>query len=180
MKKLILLSDLWGKEKPNWILQYTIVLEKYFDVKYYDCCELGGISKNELSEENLHQQFVNGGIEKAVKQLHKIESNVFAILGFSIGGTIAWKASLSGLKAEYLFVVSSTRLRYETEKPEVPTKIELFYGEKDTFKPDKKWFEQMKIKETLYLNEGHGLYLKKEIAEDICKTIIEHTHSPNR
>lgn len=42
MKKLILLSDLWGKEKPNWILQYTIVLEKYFDVKYYDCCELGG------------------------------------------------------------------------------------------------------------------------------------------
>lgn len=178
MKKLILLSDLWGKEKPDWIFQYIVILEKYFDIKYYDCCALGGISKNELSEEHLHNQFVNGGIDTAVKQLHKIESNVFVILGFSIGGTIAWKACLSGLKAEYLFAVSSTRLRYETEKP--LAKTELFYGEKDTFKPNEKWFQQIKIKENNYLNERHELYLKKEIAEDICKTIIEHTHSPNR
>lgn len=171
MKKLIVLSDLWGKEKPNWILQYITILEKYFDVKYYDCCELGGISKNELSEENLHQQFVNGGVEKAVKQLLKNENEAYAVLGFSIGGTIAWKACLSGLKAQYLFAVSATRLRYETEKPLAET--ELFYGEKDTFKPDEKWFEQMKIKENIYLNEGHELYLKKEITETICKKIID-------
>lgn len=178
MKKLILLSDLWGKEKPNWIFQYIAILEKHFDVKYYDCCELGGISKNELFEEYLHNQFVNGGIDTAVNQLLKNEKETYAVLGFSIGGTIAWKACLSGLKSEYLFAVSATRLRYETEKP--LAKTVLFYGEKDTFIPDEKWFQQMEIKENIYLNEGHELYLKKEIAEDVCKRTIEYSNSPNR
>lgn len=59
-------------------------------------------------------------------------------------------------------------------------KIELLYGEKDCFKPDIDWFQQMKIKENVYQNEGHELYQKREIAEYFCKRIIANTHSPNR
>lgn len=173
MKKIIILSDLWGIEKSDWMLQYTSILEQYFEVHHYDCRELGDISKNKLSEKNIHTQFVNGGIDTAVKQLLQIENEAFAILGYSIGGCIAWKACLSGLKVQHLFAVSSTRLRYETEKPFV--KIELLYGKKDRFKPDNNWFQKMKIKENVCQNEGHELYLKKEIAEDFCKRIIEHT-----
>lgn len=168
---------MWGKEKSEWFLHYIQVLEKYFNVRFYDCRELANIPGNKLSDTKLHTQFVNGGIERAVEKLLQIENEAFVVLGFSVGGYIAWKACLSGFKTQYLFAVSSTRLRYETEKP--PVRFELFYGENDLFKPEKKWFQQMKIKENSYPNEEHELYQKKEIAEDICERIIEQI-KPNR
>lgn len=135
-------------------------LGKVFQIRYYDCCVLGDICQNELSEENLHRQFVNGGIDVAVRNLLLNESDALIILGFSIGGTIAWKACLSGLKAQYLFAVSSTRLRHETERPSM--KIELLYGNNDYFKPDIHWFGQMKIEQSYYDNEGHDCYFKRK------------------
>ena len=72
--RLLLLSDLWGKEQSEWIILYTEILEQHFELKYYDCCELGNVDKTIYSEENLHQQFVNGGIEIAVEKLSQEET----------------------------------------------------------------------------------------------------------
>ena len=169
--RLLLISDLWGKEKSYWITYYTSILENHFDLKYYDSCDLGSIDKSDYIEENLHHQFVNGGIEKAVIQLVKEEKGNISVLGFSVGGLIAWKAGLSGLRIQNLYAISSTRLRYETEKPK--GKIELFYGGNDNYKPDRSWFNKLELKEQYFENEEHELYKNKEIAENICKIIVE-------
>ena len=170
-QRLLILSDLWGKEKSDWITYYTSILENHFELEYYDSCDLGTIDKSDYSEENLHHQYINGGIEKAVVQLVKKEKGLVSVLGFSIGGLIAWKAGLSGLKIQNLYAVSSTRLRYETEKP-LGT-IELFYGKNDNYKPDRTWFEKLNLKEHFIKNKEHELYKDKEIAESICKLIME-------
>ena len=60
-QRIIILSDLWGEEKSDWIVHYISILEKYFEVKYYDSCILGGVDKSDYSEESLHHQFVTGG-----------------------------------------------------------------------------------------------------------------------
>lgn len=169
--RLVLLSDLWGKEKSDWISFYTEILEEHFELHYYDCCALGNIDKFIYSEENLHQQFVNGGIEIAVEKLLQEETQTVTVLGFSIGGLIAWQAGNSGLKIKNLIAISSTRLRYETQKP--LGNIELFYGENDTFKPDAIWFDNFQLKQNLFPSENHEFYQKREMATIICNQIIE-------
>lgn len=171
MEKLIILSDLWGIEKSDWVNYYSKLLENYFEIKFYDCCDLGDIDKSEYSEKKLHQQFINGGIERAVKTLIQKEKEINNVLGFSVGGTIAWKAGLSGLRIQRLFAISSTLLRYENKKPSGI--IELHFGENDRFKPDSDWFHRLEIKESFYINEGHDFYRKKEIAEAVCNNIIK-------
>lgn len=168
--RLIILSDLWGKEKSDWMTYYLAALENSFDIKYYDVCVLGDVDKSKYEEANLHAQFVAGGIENAVKNLEEEEKESICVLGFSIGGSIAWKASLAGLKVQNLFAVCSTRLRYEAEKPSAS--IQLFYGENDAYQPDIDWLKKMDLKPIKYSNEGHECYQKKEIAEAICKVII--------
>ena len=126
-QRIILLSDLWGKEKSDWIAYYTAVLEKYFDVKYYDCCDLGNIDKSDYSEENLHHQFVDGGIARAVESLLQKEKEFIHVLGFSIGGYIAWKACLSGLKTQSLFAISSgsSASTYNAASPQTSGRLVL-------------------------------------------------------
>lgn len=168
--KLIILSDLWGKEKSAWINSYISLLDPYFLVTYYDCCELGEIDKSEYMEEKLHFQFTHGGIDKAVQNLLSLEKQTNIILGFSIGGTIAWKASNAGLKIKHLFAISSTRLRYETQQPFC--EIKLIFGENDANKPNDLWFEKFKLTPQLYLNESHEFFKKNEIAKIICDKIV--------
>lgn len=179
--KLLILSDIWGKEKSEWIDEYTSVLTPYFKIQYYDICCLGEIDKNQYTEEKLHLQFVNGGIEKATANLLKLEKEPVYILGFSTGGHIAWRAGLYGLKIKYLFAVSSTRLRYETEKPK--TNINLSYGDNDPYIPRPIWFQKMGLSARFYKDEAHEMYRKKEIAKDIHQSIFNklnlgETHSP--
>ena len=47
--KLIILSDLWGKEKSNWVSDYVELLKNKFEIQYYDCCDLGGIDKTDYT-----------------------------------------------------------------------------------------------------------------------------------
>lgn len=168
--RLILISDLWGKEKSEWITYYITNLSPSFDVRYYDSCDLGRIDKSDYVEDKLHHQFVNGGVEKAIENVLEMEKETINVLGFSIGGYIAWKACLSGLKVQNLFSISATRLRLEIAKPKA--NIQLFYGENDSYKPDQNWFKKMKIKENLFPNQSHELYKEKHIAEEICKQIV--------
>ncbi|QOW10245.1 alpha/beta hydrolase [Kaistella flava (ex Peng et al. 2021)] len=168
-QKIIIISDIWGKQNSDWISHYTSIVEKHFDVQLYDSCDLAEIDF--FSEiENKHHQFINGGIEKAVASLLQKETDIVNILAFSIGGTITWKAALFGLKIQNLFAVSSTRLRYETQK--LAGNIELFYGALDAYKPDENWFHLMELVENIYENEEHAFYRKKEIAEKVCEMII--------
>ena len=138
---ILLLSDLWGKENSDWMDLYLQPLSEYFKITYYDCSELAEVDKSIYTEEHLHKQFVKGGIENAVENLLNKENKFFTIVGFSIGGLIAWKACLSQLSTNNLYAISSTRLRYETIKPS--TNIELFYGVDDQHKPSEEWFNQL-------------------------------------
>jgi pimeloyl-ACP methyl ester carboxylesterase len=169
--RLIILSDLWGKEKSNWVDGYFEVLNDKFEIQYYDCCDLGGIDKTNYTEENLHSQFVNGGIEKAVANLLKAEKNEIDVLAFSIGGTIAWEAAIKGLNVRRLFAVSSTRLRYENEIPNGA--IKGYFGENDNNKPSNNWFENHAIDFEIIKNKEHSFYTQKDFATSICKEILK-------
>ena len=177
MEKLIILSDLWGSLKSDWLTHYTEILKKHFEIEFYDCRELGEIDLKECAEEKIHQQFMNGGIDRAIKYLLKKEADNINVLGFSIGGYIAWKSALEGVKAKKIIAISSTRLRYENEKPQC--EIDLFYGENDKFKPENDWYSRLELKEKIFYNEEHDFYRNKENAINICDEIIR-KRKPNR
>jgi poly(3-hydroxyalkanoate) synthetase len=169
--KLIILSDVWGKEKADWVLGYVELLKDKFVIQYYDCCELGCVDKTIYTQEILHNQFLNGGIEMAVANLLQAEKNKINILAFSIGGTIAWKAALKGLKVNKIVAISSTRLRYETQVPNC--KIKLYFGEKDIYKPDASWFQNYKIIPEINKNKTHQMYLEKDFIHLVCAEVFK-------
>lgn len=169
-KRLIILSDLWGREKSEWINQYTDLLNDAFETSFYDSCELGKIDKSVYEEKSLHGQFINNGIETAVNTLLDPEKGKVNILAFSIGGTIAWKFGIASNNIESLYCISSTRLRNENIKPN--GNIELYYGEDDKFKPQLNWFEKMEVHYDIIKGHGHLLYTDNDFATMLCKRII--------
>ena len=169
-KRLLILSDLWGAKKSDWITNYFNLLEADFDITYYDCCELGAVDKTVMTEEALHVQFINHGITTAVEKLLKLELEEVNVLAFSIGGAIAWKAALNGLIVKNLYAISATRLRYELDKPNC--EINLIYGEHDSFKPSSEWYEKMNLSYNILNDVGHDLYSKKRFSIDICDEIM--------
>lgn len=169
--KLLILSDLWGAQKAIYLTYYLKLLQPKYDIEFLDCCKLGQINTSNFTQENLHQQFINGGIDLAVDNLVKNYRKEVDILAFSIGGTIAWKANLLGLKVRNFYAVSATRLRYETTKP--TNNIALIYGDSDAYKPSQKWFENLAIAGYHIIdNEGHNLYQKPDIIQSICALIL--------
>lgn len=152
---LIILSDIYGLSEQDWINNYVEALKPNYKITLFDSCQLAGLS-TELDKEKRHQAFVNGGIEKAVQSLNSKVTTDTAILGFSIGGTIAWRAALQNPKIKQLVLLSATRLRYETSKPNIP--IRLYYGKKDQFKPQEDWFQQLDLKSTIIRKAQHEFY----------------------
>jgi pimeloyl-ACP methyl ester carboxylesterase len=166
--RLVILSDLNGKNGADWLGKYVETLSPFFDVKWYDCQELGAIDKT--IESQIHTQFIEKGIDIAVDKLGVLESNLTTILAFSIGGTIAWKAILKGLKVERLIAVSATRLRYETQVP--ACEMKLYFGEEDDFKPNLDWFEQMNLDYNCIKKGKHECYKSEETAQLLAKFIV--------
>ncbi|WP_108868315.1 alpha/beta hydrolase [Aquimarina aquimarini] len=173
--KLILLSDLWGYKKSDWTNYYISNLENHFEIQYYDCCKLGELDTSIYLEENLHQQFVNGGINLAVQNLLKLEKGKTSILGFSVGGTIGWKFALKNKNTSSLYAISSTRLRYETNKPKAKTI--LYYGEDDINTPKEEWYKTMNIDVFIEDSEKHQMYTKPEFAKKLCNSIIKNKNT---
>lgn len=169
--RLIILSDIYGNLQPDWMVSYTHFLTPHFDIQYYDSRVLAEINLNEKNVEEIHRQFINGGLEKAVENLLKLENEEGIVLGFSIGGTIAWKAILKGLKTTYLFAVSSTRLRLETKQPKIP--ISLFYGENDLNQPEMEWYVGKNLQPEIISGKSHDFYREKEWTEHISKQVIK-------
>jgi len=171
LPRLILLSDLFGQTKNRWLPLYLEKLSPYFDIKFYDSCELAGIKNKDNSQEEIHQRFINGGIDRAVNSLLVLEKGKVNILAFSIGGTIAWKANLQGLDVKCFYAISSTRLRKETQIPD--SKIKLYFGAQDIYQPKTNWYETKNLQSTILKNEGHDLYRKSVNVDLICKDILE-------
>lgn len=169
-QKLILLSDIDGVKKGDWMEYYKKLFREHFETKMYDSRKLAEIDLTLQNKEEIHQKFLNGGIERAATNLQKMEKEPFAILGFSIGGTIGWKAALGNNTIIGLTAISSTRLRYEKEKSEIP--IETLFGGMDSYKPSKNWFDDMKLPENLISGEDHEFYKKKVWAERIGENLI--------
>jgi hypothetical protein len=169
--RLLILSDLFGGENPKWIKQYTEIVESKFDIQYYDVLKLGEIDASNSDEKDIHNQFLHTGIDKAVENLLHLEKEKVTVLGFSIGGTIAWKASLKGLNVFQLIAVSSTRLRFETEIPNC--RMKLYFGSKDLNLPDLQWFFDMKISNHFFENQDHQLYLEEKNVIVICDDILK-------
>lgn len=168
-EKLLILSDLNGLQNAAWISYYTSFLKEKFEIEILDSCVLAEIDSN-VSKEKIHKQMISFGIEKAVLNLLKREEKPKHILGFSIGGTIGWKANSSDLNLKSLFAVSATRIRFETQKPKGILKT--FFGENDAFKPDLNWFKEMEIDHFEIPEETHEFYKKKEFATQICTLIL--------
>lgn len=172
-ERLIIISDLWGIEKSKWLTNYTCILETRFDIEFYDSCEIGQIDKSNYTQESLHSQFINGGIEKAVNRLVECEKQKVNILAFSIGGTIAWNFGLKSENVNSLVCVSSTRLRNESKRPE--GFVRLYFGRNDENKPNEEWFESMNIEYYILTEKGHQVYCESQFAEQLSNIIIKTT-----
>lgn len=169
-KRLIILSDLWGAEKAQTYEPYQTTLSEFYDVTFYDCRELAGLSDSPSNEEQLHKQFVEEGIDTAVKNLLAQETEQATILAFSMGGAIAWKGALQSLRFDKMFFVSATRLRLEERKP--LGRISLFYGKEDADRPDEDWVARMNLRTELIPKGEHDIYKGEEFAKYLCGKVF--------
>ncbi|OCW95220.1 hypothetical protein A9168_03525 [Macellibacteroides sp. HH-ZS] len=176
-RRLVVLSDLWGWEKADWLTDYLDELQFEYDITCYDSCCLGNVSTTDSNEATLHAQFMGGGLETAVSHLLELEGAIAShdnrpvdVLAFSIGGTIAWKACLTGFEVHRMFALSSTRLRCETVLPAAG--IHLYYGETDPYKPDEVWMRQMNLTCRIFPETGHLLYRESIFASKVCLDIL--------
>jgi pimeloyl-ACP methyl ester carboxylesterase len=155
LPRLIILSDLWGNTNLSWSKNF----ESHFNIQHYNSSVLACVPKNLNSEKEIHQYFIRYGITQAIQNICTLEKGSVNLIGFSIGGVIAWKATLLGLNTLNLFCISSTRLRYENSKPHIP--IFLFFGARDNHIPTINWFNDFEIKPEIIPNENHQVYLNQ-------------------
>ena len=170
-ERLIIVSDMWGSKRGLWITSYLGYLQQYFDITYHDSQQLANLDVKVHTGENIHRAFVEGGIDTAVAHLMKKEQEPAHYLGFSTGGTIAWKASLMGLPMKSLYTVSSTRLRAEEKRPDCP--ITALYGDNDVYRPKTDWFKELNIKSELFKGFGHDMYTDEKIIGKVCLDLLK-------
>ena len=161
---------MWGVKKGLWITSYLGYLQQYFDITFYDSQQLANLQLTVNSEDNIHHAFVNGGIETAVAHLLKKEKEPAHYLCFSVGGTIAWKASLLGLPMKSFYAVSSTRIRSEVKKPECTTRV--IFGDNDVYRPKSNWYESLNVKGELIKGFGHDMYSDEKIIKKVCLDLL--------
>jgi len=155
-EKLVILSDMWGAKKGLWITSYL---------------GLSNIDVRVQTTDNVHRAFVEGGIDTAVAHLLKKESESAHYLGFSMGGTIAWKAGLMGLSMKSLYTVSSTRVRAEEAKP--VSKTTALFGDQDVYRPKLDWHEKVGVKPELIKGFGHTMYGDEKIIGKVCLDLLK-------
>jgi len=164
---LFVLSDIHGNIYQDWMKEYASTLSPFFQVKLFDCQELAGISNLEPSQ--VHAEFLNGGMDRAISTLEALDDQPTAILGFSIGGTIAWKFALRN-QVQSLHVVSATRIRKEVEKP--MSTITVYFGDQEEHGPNTEWFNTMDLSPVILKGEVHECYRNKRTLELVCGNMI--------
>lgn len=174
---LIILTDFNGLKDEMWLENYQHLLQKDFNCIVYDTQKLGEIACKGQSETQIHQAFVDFGIQKAVDNLLKIHTEEYTILGFSVGGTIAWKAALYNQRISSLYAVSATRLRFETLKPAVI--VNLSFGELDMHRPNPTWSHELRVRSTIFENANHEVYKNSDFCSLLCAQIIRQKSAGN-
>lgn len=169
-ERLVIVSDMWGVKKGLWITSYLGYLQQYFDITFYDSQQLAHLEVLIHSEENVHYAFANGGIDTAAAHLLKKEKEPAHYLGFSTGGTIAWRANLLGLPMKSLYTVSSTRIRTESKRPECPTSV--LFGDNDVYRPKTDWYEKTGLKGELIKGFGHTMYTDEKVIQKVCLDLL--------
>lgn len=165
---LVILSDIFGASSDTWMDEYRNLLSPYLEIIEYDSRILAEISDDNL--EKVHAEFIHGGIERAVQNLLRLESRSSMILGFSIGGTIAWKFALENKHVESIHCVSATRLRKEENKP--ASEINLYFGEFETNGPSEIWFNKLAIVPAIFDNETHECYKSIKPTREVCSKML--------
>lgn len=167
-KRLILLSDIHGLENSSWINAYQQILSTEFDVQTYCVLELAGVDPS-LPVKEKHELLVSGAMDVAAKKLLEKEKQSATFIGFSIGGSIAWKAALLGLKVDCLYAISSTQIRKEHAKPR--TEIKLIFGSEDGNSPDEIWYQKMEIMPKILPQKAHDFYMEKDFIRDFSSQV---------
>jgi len=172
-ERLVVLSDMWGAKKGLWITSYLGYLQQHFDIFFYDCQQLADINLVVNTEKNIHNEFINGGIDTAVAHLLNKEKGQkpCRYLAFSTGGTIVWKAALKGLPVKSLYAVSATRIRKETVS--INCEHTLVYGANDSFRPNAEWAKKVNTKMEVIPDFGHELYSDEKIIKKVCKDLLK-------
>jgi len=112
---------------------------------------------DEFNTDEAHKAFVKGGIDLAADNLTKENIQYDVVIGFSVGGTILWKAIENHhLSASQLVCISSTRLRYETRN--LPIKTMLFYGSEDKYAPNKQVMKKLADQFYIFPDVSHDFY----------------------
>ena len=135
-----------------------------------DSCVLGGVDNSEEEESKIHSQFVGFGLEKASNKLPEIIEPNSIVVGFSVGGAIAYKTALISDKISSLYCISASRLRKEEEKPSC--NLSVFIGSKDEYQPKQDWFDKMEIKANV-IEGNHHIYYNDGFSRDLCLSIIK-------
>lgn len=170
-KRLVILSDIWGCKKGLWITSYLGYLQSYFDITFYDCRELGYVDMKVNSADELHNAFLDGGMENAVQNLLKKEQEPAHYLTFCAGSTIGWKAALKGLPIQSLYAISPFGLQASLDKPDIP--VNLLYGEyQNITSSEKRSSEEGLVLETIP-KFGHELYTDEKIIQKVCLNLLE-------
>ncbi len=169
-KRLLILSDLWGFTQAKYLEAYREQLESAYEVQPYDCCLLAELPQGQKTQEQRHQHFVTGGIQKAVDALINAEWKRVDVLAFSVGGTIAWRAALAGMPVDRLFAIAATRLRYEERRP--TSELQLWYGAFDPYQPNAEWYEKMQLSAHQWPGHGHDIYKDPSVIEAICQELL--------
>ncbi|MFC4095060.1 dienelactone hydrolase family protein [Euzebyella saccharophila] len=169
-ERLVIISDMWGSKKGLWITSYLGYLQQYFNITFYDSQQLANLKVAVNSEENIHNAFVNGGIDTAVAHLLKKEKEPAHYLCFSMGGAIAWKAGLLGLPMKSFYGVSATRVRSEKAKPQC--EINLMFGDNDMYRPKSSWYDQVGVESELVPGFGHNMYTDDKIIQKVSLDLL--------
>lgn len=167
-QQLIILSDIFGCSNESWMDQYLVRLSPYFHVTLFDSRKLAGIEPDQL--EAVHKAFATGGIDRAARELEKSkDEEIQIVIGFSVGGTVAWKYALNNPEVS-LHLISATRLRYETNKPS--SEITLYFGRNEENGPMAEWFETMNLNPIVVENESHECYKSERVIERVCRRVL--------
>ena len=158
-RQIIFLSDLYGSAKKHYFDLYLADFQKDYRCLFLDSCVLGEIHCSPFDKEKVHRQFVEGGIERAAKVLLDYRKEDSIVVGFSVGGVIGWKSLVMSSSPNPLFALSSTRLRYEMDRPK--GRISLLFGQNDPFKPSKEWSEVLGGSADCIPDENHEVYKKQ-------------------
>ena len=173
-ERLVIISDMWGVKKGLWITSYLGYLQHYFDITFYDSQALAHLDVQVLNQENIHRAFVEGGIETAASHLLKKEHKPAHYLGFSMGGSIAWKANLLGLPMKSLYTISATRIRNETKFPNCKTTV--LFGDTDNCRPKAAWYNTANLNSELIKGFGHNMYNDEKIIKKVCLDLLKSVH----